>query len=347
MRRTTPARRPILAAAVVTLTAVVLAANPAYPAEAPDASPESVAALAGRLGGRSAGSYHDDVSDRLAVDVTDTAAAREVRSVGATAKVVARAGEELEGITATLAREAAIPGTAWYVDPVTNQVVVEVDDSVTGATLGRLTAVTKRFGTAVRIERTPGTLAVKLAGGDGVWGSYGQRCTVGFNVQDRIGSYYFIGAGHCLGTSTSWYADWGRSTYVGPLLSVSFPVNDYAIVRYDNPAVPRPGTVGNQDIVSAANPSIGMSACHIGMTTGLHCGTVTAVNVTVNYPQGTVSGLIRTNICAEPGDSGAPLFAGNRALGVLSGGSGNCTIGGTSYYQPVVEALTAYGVNVY
>lgn len=61
----------------------------------------------------------------------------------------------------------------------------------------------------------------------------------------------------------------------------------------------------------------------------------------------TVSGLIRTNICAEPGDSGGPLYAGDKVVGILSGGSGNCTTGGTIYYQPIQEVLNAYGLFVY
>ncbi|MEU0296361.1 serine protease, partial [Streptomyces cavourensis] len=33
--------------------------------------------------------------------------------------------------------------------------------------------------------------------------------------------------------------------------------------------------------------------------------------------------------------------------GLTSGGSGNCSSGGTTFFQPVVEALNAYGVSVY
>lgn len=72
-----------------------------------------------------------------------------------------------------------------------------------------------------------------------------------------------------------------------------------------------------------------------------------ALNATVNYSQGSVYGLIRTNVCAEGGDSGCSLFAGNTALGLTSGGSGNCSTGGTTYFQPVKEALSVYGVSVY
>jgi streptogrisin D len=67
----------------------------------------------------------------------------------------------------------------------------------------------------------------------------------------------------------------------------------------------------------------------------------------VNYAEGSVSGLIRTNVCAEPGDSGGSLFSGSAAIGLTSGGNGNCTIGGTTYFQPVTEALSVYGVSIY
>ncbi|WP_241780208.1 trypsin-like serine protease, partial [Streptomyces wadayamensis] len=52
------------------------------------------------------------------------------------------------------------------------------------------------------------------------------------------------------------------------------------------------------------------------------------------------------NVCAEPGDSGGALFAGSTALGLTSGGSGNCSSGGTTFFQPVTEALSAYGVSI-
>jgi streptogrisin B len=57
--------------------------------------------------------------------------------------------------------------------------------------------------------------------------------------------------------------------------------------------------------------------------------------------------MIQTTVCAEPGDSGGPLYDGTKALGITSGGSGDCKSGGTTFYQPVPEAANAYGVTVY
>jgi hypothetical protein len=47
------------------------------------------------------------------------------------------------------------------------------------------------------------------------------------------------------------------------------------------------------------------------------------------------------------GDSGGSLFDGSKAIGLTSGGSGNCSSGGTTFFQPVTEALSVYGVSVY
>ena len=59
----------------------------------------------------------------------------------------------------------------------------------------------------------------------------------------------------------------------------------------------------------------------------------------VRAAEGSVSGLIRTTVCAEGGDSGGPLYASTSALGLTSGGSGNCTFGGTTYFQPALRPL--------
>ena len=102
-----------------------------------------------------------------------------------------------------------------------------------------------------------------------------------------------------------------------------------------------------RDITGSGNASVGQAVQRSGSTTGLRSGSVTALNATVNYAEGSVSGLIRTNVCAEPGDSGGSLFAGGTALGLTSGGSGNCRTGGTTFFQPVTEALSRYGVSVF
>lgn len=58
-------------------------------------------------------------------------------------------------------------------------------------------------------------------------------------------------------------------------------------------------------------------------------------------------GLGRINVCSQPGDSGAPVFQRNVAIGVVSGGSGTCASGGVTYFQPIAEVLYSYGLQVY
>ncbi|MDH6192185.1 S1-C subfamily serine protease [Streptomyces sp. CZ24] len=165
----------------------------------------------------------------------------------------------------------------------------------------------------------------------------------------RSGStYYALTAGHCTSGTSTWYTNSARTTAFGTVAGSSFPNNDYGLIRYTNSSVPASGTVGSVDITRAANPTVGQTVTRRGSTTGTHSGRVTGLNATVNYGSGqVVYGMIQTNVCAEPGDSGGPLYSGSTALGLTSGGSGNCSSGGTTFFQPVVEALNAYGVSVF
>jgi hypothetical protein len=168
----------------------------------------------------------------------------------------------------------------------------------------------------------------------------------------RSGStYYFLTAGHCGNIASTWYSNSSHTTVLGTTAGSSFPGNDYAIVRYTNTSISHPGAVdlygGSQDIASAGTPSVNQTVFRSGSTTHVHSGRVTALNATVNYAEGTVTGLIRTTVCAEGGDSGGALYSGTVAYGLTSGGNGNCSSGGTTFFQPVTEALSRYGVSVY
>ncbi|WP_241671912.1 S1 family peptidase [Streptomyces sp. IB2014 016-6] len=249
-------------------------------------------------------------------------------------------------------RDADIAGTAWGVDPATGTVAVTVDERVSAADMAELRNSAGARANALTFERAAGTFRPHLQGGEPVWGN-AARCTAGFNVRAG-GADYFVTAGHCTQSVSTWYTNSSFTTPVGPTAGSSFPGNDYGIVRYANPSVPRPGTVNCNgtiiDITGPANPANGQTVSLAGSTTGCHSGGITGLNVTVNYGGNViVSGLIRTALCSEPGDSGAPVFiltgdgTTGLAVGVLSGGSGNCTSGGTSFVQPINEILTAYG----
>ncbi|MGW2823435.1 S1 family peptidase [Streptomyces sp. NPDC001443] len=237
-----------------------------------------------------------------------------------------------------------IAGTAWAVDAKTNRVVVTVDDTVSAAEIAQIKADAGSNAGALTIKHTAGQFKRLITGGDAIYGG-GYRCSLGFNVHSGS-TYYFLTAGHCGEVASTWYSNSGQSTVLGTNVSYSFPTNDFALVRYTGSAA-HPSAVGSQTISSAATPSVGTTVYRRGSTTGTHSGRVTALNATVNYGSGdVVYQMIQTTVCAEGGDSGGPLYSGSVAYGLTSGGSGNCTSGGTTFFQPVTEALSYYGVSV-
>jgi streptogrisin B len=238
--------------------------------------------------------------------------------------------------------QSGVRGIAWYVDGASDRVVVTADSTVSAAEVATIKASAGADAGAVRIKHVRGAFRPLLSAGDAIYGG-GYRCSLGFNVVSGS-TYYFLTAGHCGKLANTWYTDSGLSTLIGPTINYSFPGNDYALVRYDNTSLSHPGGF------TIADAFLGESVTRDGSTTGIHSGTVTALNVSVRYVgrlHGVVSGLIQTNVCAEPGDSGGPLYAQTKALGLTSGGSGDCTSGGTTFFQPVREAANAYGVTVY
>ncbi|MFD8788907.1 S1 family peptidase [Kitasatospora sp. NPDC059599] len=236
---------------------------------------------------------------------------------------------------------AEVDGTAWYVDEAAGRVVVTADSTVSPAALNRITQSAGGDPSVLTVRRVPGTFTPLLAAGDAIYGGQ-YRCSLGFNVKDAHDTY-LLTAGHCGNVASQWFTDAAHKTPIGPTLSSTFPGHDYALVRYDNTALSHPG-----GFTSAPNAVVGEQVKRTGSTTGTHSGRVTGLNATVRYTGGgTVRGLIQTNVCAEPGDSGGPLYDGTKALGLTSGGSGNCTVGGTTFFQPVNAALAVYGVNVY
>ncbi|QIP87209.1 S1 family peptidase [Streptomyces sp. Tu 2975] len=235
---------------------------------------------------------------------------------------------------------AGVEGTAWYVDRALGRVVVTADSTVSDTEIASIRSAAAADAGAITVERTPGVFKPLLGAGDAIYGS-GYRCSSGFNVR-RGSTYYFLTAGHCGDEVRTWYTNSAQSTLIGPTVGSSFPGNDYALVRYDNTSLSHTGGF------TAADAYVGESVKRSGSTTGTRSGTVTALGVTVHYSGGgTVRGMIQTNVCAEPGDSGGALYDGTKALGLTSGGSGNCSTGGTTFYQPVTEALAKYRVSLY
>ncbi|GGN43197.1 S1 family peptidase [Streptomyces fuscichromogenes] len=355
--RRIPGRRATLAVAgataLVAAAVTFQSANASEPGKA--AVPQILSApAAGKLastltvdlGTDTAGTYYDARSRNLVVNVLDDTAAKAVEAAGAKARLVANSLAELDGARTALKQDATVPGTSWATDPVGDKVVVTADRTVTGAELARLTKVVDGLGGTAELRRSKGEYTPFVAGGDAITGS-GGRCSLGFNVV-KDGEPYFLTAGHCTEAISTWSDSSGN--VIGQNARSSFPGNDFGLVKYTSQA-DHPSEVDRYDgsaqrITGAAEATVGMKVTRSGSTTQVHDGTVTGLDATVNYSEGTVSGLIQTDVCAEPGDSGGPLFSGSDAIGLTSGGSGDCTSGGETFFQPVTEALSATGTRI-
>ncbi|RCW43550.1 streptogrisin C [Halopolyspora algeriensis] len=297
--------------------------------------------LRAALGTAFGGSHFDADLGTLVVGVTDRAKLEQVRAAGAKAELVDDSASVLHTVADTLDKaEQRAPSSisGWYVDPADNSVVVTTaSGSAQQATeFIRSTGVDTGAVRVVESRESP-RLFADIIGGNAFYNTSSSRCSIGFAVQGG-----FITAGHC--------GNQGDSTTQpsGTFAGSSFPSNDYAYVK--SSATPKPQVNnyrgGTVTVAGAQEAPVGASVCRSGSTSGWHCGTIAAKNQTVRYQQGTVSGLTRTDVCAEPGDSGGPFLSGDQAQGVASGGSGDCNRGGVTYFQPINEALQAYGVDL-
>ncbi|MFB7935101.1 MULTISPECIES: S1 family peptidase [Streptomyces] len=356
--RRIPKRRAALAgagvAALVAAGVTFQSANASEPVKASEPETLSVSAagklastLAKDLGADSAGTYYDTKSKNLVVNVLDEAAAKAVEKAGAKARVVANSLAELKSARGTLKADATIPGTAWVTDPTTNKVVVTADRTVSKAEWATLTKVVDGLGAKAELKRSKGEYKPFIAGGDAITGGSG-RCSLGFNVV-KGGEPHFLTAGHCTEGISTWSDSSGKE--IGTNADSSFPDNDYGLVKYtaevDHPSEVNLYNGSTQKISGAADATVGMAVTRSGSTTQVHEGKVTGLDATVNYGNGDiVNGLIQTDVCAEPGDSGGALFSSDKAVGLTSGGSGDCTSGGETFFQPVTEALSATGTEI-
>lgn len=323
---------------------------------------QTTAALRRELGEeRFGGAWLDHDAQTLRVAVTDRDAADLVRSAGAEPVEVSHGAAYLEQVLAVLdehapeiaeaARELVDYVAGWYVDVSANKVVVKAPPEAE-AMARDLAEAAGAFSEAIEItfsDERP-RLFTDLYGGDEYVIENAAVCSVGFAIQGG-----FITAGHCALAGTTVYGSDG--TPMGEFVAASFPgvgeggPEDWGIVAVDESIwAPQPMVNDYQGgllpVAGAVEAPIGASVCRYGRTTGFSCGVIEAFDATVVYPEGTIFGMTRTTACSEPGDSGGAWLSGDQAQGVTSGGSGDCTFGGTTFFQPLDDILDRTGVSL-
>lgn len=178
--------------------------------------------------------------------------------------------------------------------------------------------------------------ASEIIGGQEVYIG-GNPCLTGFTVRHVDSGPGFVTAGFCgevgdtvttatggsvIGVverkgSAGWlWVDLADGVSAAPLVAPDTPVHD------------------------AEEAPIGATVCKYTDNTGSHCGVVREKDVTIDFPEGAIHGVTGTDVCAEPGDSGAPFMAGNSGQGVTLGGSGSCDGGdAASFFYPLSTIL--------
>lgn len=295
-----------------------------------------------KLGDDYAGIWYEGAESALVVASVDPADTAAINRAGARARIVARSFAQLTTVKEGLDKTAPPASVhSWAISPQDNSVVVRTSDEAAATAWLTSSGVDAA---AVKLEQSTERprLFYEIRGGDAYYTSEGYRCSVGFAAR-RGTQLGFTSAGHCggVGVTTTGYNRVAQGTFQ----ISSFPGNDYSWIATNSnwtaPGVVNGYSAGILPVRGSAVTQPQGSVCRSGSTTQWHCGTVTALNSTVNYQEGTVYGLTRTTVCAEGGDSGGAFISGDQAQGMTSGGSGNCSSGGVTYFQPINEILSA------
>ncbi|WP_052021343.1 S1 family peptidase [Actinokineospora spheciospongiae] len=313
-----------------------------------------------------------DGGGTLTVNTADPASAARVRAAGLAARTPARGEAALNRVQAQLDQLATrqVPEgiSAWGVDVAADVVEVEVGDAAKPQAKAFL-AEAARFGQAVRVKnggRALQTQATVYPGSKMTINGGSGYCSVGFGARSSSGVQYLVSAGHCVAGAPTLHLNGVRfakgtsSRYALGSNSV-----DMGIARVDsgNSIATQVGTwgaVGNIAVRGGQRAAVGSSICKSGATSGWTCGTIKGYNVTVTYtdpnggPNTVVRGLGSSSVCTMGGDSGGAYISGNQAQGMTSGGptGQQCTYNGgnqagkSSYFQPLSDALSYYGLTL-
>ncbi|WP_218020895.1 S1 family peptidase [Nocardia crassostreae] len=182
---------------------------------------------------------------------------------------------------------------------------------------------------------------VTLGGGSGVYveqlddEGMVAECTltaIGYDNENRLVG---LTAGHCGEIGARIAAEYTQSGGIG-VIANKYDGNDWAVIHFDADRVIPTRQVA-QSVINGLGgaPKLGDMACKNGRTTGYTCGVVWDVN----------PAWFRSQVCADHGDSGAPVLLGDRLVGMIVAGTSidvgpvslelpSCKGAGDLIYQP-------------
>ncbi|OAA74921.1 Chymotrypsin [Akanthomyces lecanii RCEF 1005] len=310
----------------------------------------------GLVGDSFAGAWID--ADTIHIGITDHSLADVVTASGATPITMTNSLSKLEnakssldkkfvGQAKTMESTSGSPSgiASYFIDVAANKLVIKAlaNSHAYAEKLASQVGLAASEFAVQTVKAMPRTIAT-VEGGDAYYIDDSSRCSVGFSVTTG-----FVSAGHCGSPGSS--ATTSNGETLGTFEASVFPGSADMSYISTVSGTDLQGYIdgygqGSLPVSGSDESAVGASICRSGSTTGVHCGTINAKDATVNYAEGSVTGLTQTDVCAEPGDSGGSWFSGSQAQGVTSGGDGDCTSGGTTYFQPVNEILQTYGLTL-
>ena len=180
---------------------------------------------------------------------------------------------------------------------------------------------------------------VPLGGGAGIVVNGETLCTLTSIGTDNQGNLVGFTSAHCGGPGAQVAAERAEATGTLGVMAAGNDALDYAVIKFD-PARVAPVSNYNGFAINGLgpDPTFGQIACKLGRTTGYSCG--------VTWGPGEQPGTILSQICGQPGDSGAPVTVGNQLVGMIHGAFSNelptCVIKYIPLHTPAVaESINA------
>lgn len=272
----------------------------------------------------------------VGANMIGTAAARALRWAGHTVAAAACAALAATGIGATAAAvpvpassaaaavpaspaAAPAPGYAMAPHVVADDPVSKILGATTGPVHKRVDGVwfpspvappeAERLAGQGRALVGPGT-PILVGGGDSP-----SVCTVTVAGRDAGDRLIAVTAGHCGAPGAPVRSmDAVEAGEIGSVQRVD-ATYDYAVLVLNSRAVPS-ASYGDTRVASVGElPGPGEIACKQGVATGRTCGPAWIQGA----PGSAADPFTSTQICAAPGDSGAPVFVGDRLVAMVKG----------------------------
>ncbi|MGH1489147.1 MAG: ricin-type beta-trefoil lectin domain protein [Acidimicrobiales bacterium] len=286
--------------------------------------------------------------------VTDEAMMDQVDAAELDTQLVEWSEAELETVmdrmnaAATADPEAFAGTTGWYVDLITNAVVVET------ANAAGLSAYLEQAGLSTEAltftDAVESWQTVSLQGAERYETQFTVGtglCSIGFAVEGG-----FVTAGHC--TEDIGRRVWNstQTELIGHVERRNNVGGDAAFIRLDPGHVVRPEIKtdsGTVEIHGSLNAPVGATVCRSGASTGTRCGPLITRNSSELLNGVLKTNMVRAGMCSTIGDSGGPLYWGNQAQGVLARTNSSCEDlqpNAWSSFHPVNEILSEWGLTL-